>query len=181
MADIIRNTRIQLRKDTLANWQVANPILKLGELAIVVDSNGNEMVKVGDGTTEFNSLDFLWSEEFTTKSLSATSATVTSLTQGLKTSATTTSIATGIMTEVSANFAQVHGIEASVLSNDDYAFVWNGTNLPGIAERYTSHGEGTFSINPVNGLSGVYVGESNLADSFSKVTFRNWTSSDINI
>jgi hypothetical protein len=41
-------------------------------------------------------------------------------------------MATGIYTEVSANYGVVHGIEAKILSGDDYAFVFNGTNLPGI-------------------------------------------------
>lgn len=41
--------------------------------------------------------------------------------------------------------------------------MYNGVNLPGITDRYTSHGEGTFNINPVNGLDGIYIGEKTLS------------------
>jgi hypothetical protein len=45
--------KIQLRRDTAANWASANPILSQGEPAFEIDT-GRE--KIGDGVTEWNSL-----------------------------------------------------------------------------------------------------------------------------
>ena len=45
--------QIQIRRDTLANWTSANPILAVGELGYVTDTDA---FKVGDGTTAFTSL-----------------------------------------------------------------------------------------------------------------------------
>ena len=45
--------QIQIRRDTLANWTSANPILAVGELGYVTDTDA---FKVGDGTTVFTSL-----------------------------------------------------------------------------------------------------------------------------
>ena len=77
------------------------------------------------------------------------------ISQGYNTKSSPTSLATGILAEAEANFGVVHGIEAKIKKGDDYAFVFNGTNLPGIADRYTSHGEGKFNINPISGMSGI--------------------------
>jgi hypothetical protein len=45
--------QIQIRRDTLANWTSSNPILAVGELGYVTDTDA---FKVGDGTTVFTSL-----------------------------------------------------------------------------------------------------------------------------
>ena len=164
---ILNNIKISQRIDTFENWSAANPILNNGELVIVVFTDNNVNVKVGNGTLHFNNLKFLYADNFSSKSISADQIYATSIAQGTKTSATPTSMATGIYTEVSANYGVVHGIEAKILSGDDYAFVFNGTNLPGIDQRYTSHGEGTFNINPTNGLSGLYVGEETMSQILS--------------
>ena len=50
MADII-----QLRRDTAANWTSSNPILSQGEVGLELD---NRKLKVGDGTTAWNSLSY---------------------------------------------------------------------------------------------------------------------------
>ena len=47
--------RIQLRRDTAANWTRVNPILEDGEPGLEIDSN---RVKYGDGNTVWNSLDY---------------------------------------------------------------------------------------------------------------------------
>lgn len=68
------NTRIKLKYDTLANWSTANPVLLAGEVAVVaipvtppqdVTQESISQVtkpaivfKVGDGTTEFNTLPY---------------------------------------------------------------------------------------------------------------------------
>ena len=48
-------TRIQLRKDTSANWASTNPILAQGEIGVDITSG---FFKVGDGSTAWNSLEF---------------------------------------------------------------------------------------------------------------------------
>lgn len=50
MADII-----QVRRDTAANWTSANPVLADGEIGYEKDT---QQIKVGDGTTAWNSLDY---------------------------------------------------------------------------------------------------------------------------
>ena len=63
------NTRIKLKYDTLANWSAANPVLLAGEVAVVAIPTESEptvgqvtkpaiVFKVGDGTTEFNTLPY---------------------------------------------------------------------------------------------------------------------------
>jgi hypothetical protein len=52
--------------------------------------------------------------------------------------------------------------------------VFNGTNLSSTSDRYSSHGTGTFSINPVNGLRGFYIGEKNLDQIFTDSTTKTW-------
>ena len=49
-------TKIQLRRDTAANWAGTNPILAQGEPGIELDTN---KLKVGDGSTAWNSLDYI--------------------------------------------------------------------------------------------------------------------------
>ena len=49
-------TKIQLRRDTAANWTSANPTLSQGELGYETDT---DKVKIGDGTTAWASLGYL--------------------------------------------------------------------------------------------------------------------------
>lgn len=48
--------RIQLRRDTATNWQSVNPALRQGEIGVDLT---NKRLKVGDGFTDWNSLDYL--------------------------------------------------------------------------------------------------------------------------
>jgi len=48
--------RIQIRRDTAANWQANNPILAEGELGIELDTT---LMKVGDGVTAWNDLGYI--------------------------------------------------------------------------------------------------------------------------
>ena len=47
--------RLQLRRDTAANWTLVNPVLAQGELAIETDTR---KVKVGDGSSNWVSLPY---------------------------------------------------------------------------------------------------------------------------
>lgn len=167
MAQTLTNIRIALRTDDEKNWVSSNQILNAGELAIVKTANNNIRIKVGNGIQTFNELQYLNDNLVATSLLSADEVSATSLSarcisQGYNTKSSPTSLATGILAEAEANFGVVHGIEAKIKKGDDYAFVFNGTNLPGIADRYTSHGEGTFNINPLSGLSGIYIGDTRI-------------------
>lgn len=48
-------TKIQLRRDTAANWTSNNPVLAIGEFGVELDTN---MVKIGDGTTAWAALEY---------------------------------------------------------------------------------------------------------------------------
>ena len=49
--------RIQLRRDTSANWASSNPVLLEGELGIELDSSRNR-IKIGDGSSAWNDLPY---------------------------------------------------------------------------------------------------------------------------
>ena len=51
------SSKIQLRRDLLANWQAANPILSAGEPSLVMDTNPPRL-KIGDGQTLWNALPY---------------------------------------------------------------------------------------------------------------------------
>ena len=97
MAEKILNTRIQLKYDTYANWTTNNPILKKGEMAIATIEAGDTekvnsvtppqvLIKVGDGTTNYNALPFAsgmaadvysWAKQSTKPSYTGSEVTLT--------------------------------------------------------------------------------------------------------
>lgn len=48
--------RIQLRRDTAAAWAAANPVLLAGEAGFETDTR---LLKIGNGTLAWNSLDYV--------------------------------------------------------------------------------------------------------------------------
>ena len=52
------NARVQMKKDTSANWEAANPVILAGEFIIVTTANGETRFKVGDGTKKYTQLPF---------------------------------------------------------------------------------------------------------------------------
>lgn len=52
------NTRIQGKKDTVANWETNNPVLLNGELITVVTEDNNLRFKIGDGVSNYTTLPF---------------------------------------------------------------------------------------------------------------------------
>lgn len=62
-----------------------------------------------------------------------------------------------------ANFSQAFGINSQTISSDTYSFVWSGDDTRALGDYYTSHGKGTFSLNPLSGASGVFIGEDTLS------------------
>ena len=78
----------------------------------------------------------------------------------------------GCATSAMAAMAHTAGCRSICLAGDHGSYVWNGsygqnytgTTSDGLSSvvPYTSHGPGSFSINPKKGLSGFYIGEQNL-------------------
>ena len=77
--------------------------------------------------------------------------------------------AQGNRTTASGDASHASGLRAEIAADHDYAFAWQGSTseLEGNAPTYYSHGPGTFNINPVGGLAGFYVGETNMATTLS--------------
>ena len=68
--------------------------------------------------------------------------------------------AEGDNTTASGLGSHAEGFYSKTREGDNYAFAWNGDYTR--FDPYVSHGAGTFNINPVGGLDGFYVGETNL-------------------
>ena len=58
MSKQLNNIKIALRNDIIQNWEINNPVLLAGEMAIV-SCDTTIRLKVGDGTTRFNDLPFI--------------------------------------------------------------------------------------------------------------------------
>ena len=69
--------------------------------------------------------------------------------------------AEGTSTTASGYCSHAEGFYSQTRSGDTYAFAWNGDGER-YDDPYTSHGAGTFNINPVGGLNGFYIGEQTL-------------------
>ena len=82
MAKIL-NTSIKNRKDTTANWSSNNPILKDGEIGFEETTDGDVKLKVGDGSTNWNSLNYFtvglkaYKQTFTTSNFTSSSGSYT--------------------------------------------------------------------------------------------------------
>lgn len=58
-----RAALIQLRRDTSVNWGTVNPVLASGEVGFETNT---DRLKVGDGTTAWNSLDYVANDSIQT-------------------------------------------------------------------------------------------------------------------
>ena len=79
------------------------------------------------------------------------------------TAATYSTHAEGYQTSAIGIASHASGIKTNV--SNDYAFGWNGKS----DETYSSHGNGTFNINPANGISGFWIGTKNLGQYISEI------------
>ena len=70
--------------------------------------------------------------------------------------------AEGNFTTASGFGSHAEGFYAHTKEQDQYAFAWNGDETKTEETPYTSHGPGTFNINPVGGLNGFWIGEQTL-------------------
>ena len=153
-------TRIKQRFDYLSNWIQNDIVLLQGELA-VVDCESQIRFKIGDGVKSFTQLSFVDQNQLCTNWLVANA-----ISQGLHASSIPYGFAAGAYLCANANFSQTLGFDAQTPSSDTYSFVWNGDDTRAIGDYYQSHGKGTFSINALSGLSGIFIGEQSLAELF---------------
>ena len=67
--------------------------------------------------------------------------------------------AEGQNTTAVADGSHTDGIYSCTLRYDNYSYTWNGDGTKTESSPYTSHGEGTFNVNPAGGLGGFWIGE----------------------
>lgn len=69
----------------------------------------------------------------------------------------------GWNTSAFANYSHAEGVHVGIPSADKFAYAWNGVSAASASGGYSSHGEGTFNINPSGGLNGFYIGDTPLS------------------
>lgn len=69
----------------------------------------------------------------------------------------------GWNTSAFANYSHAEGVHVGIPSADKFAYAWNGVSAASASGGYSSHGEGTFNINPSGGLDGFYIGDTPLS------------------
>lgn len=62
MAEIVLNTRFQLKRGNSSAWTKNNPILYQGEPGYEIDTG---LLKIGDGITSWNDLDYFIGDVYT--------------------------------------------------------------------------------------------------------------------
>ena len=155
------NSRIKQKHDTLANWTSNNIVLLDGELA-VVDCGDQTRFKVGNGISAFTQLPFI--DEHV---LSTIWVTAHAISQGTQAHSTPFGFAAGWRLSANANYSQALGFKSQTSASHDFSFTWNGDDQSYSIlgeDYYTSHGRGTFNINPLNGAHGFYIGEKSLQE-----------------
>lgn len=86
--------RIQFRRDTAANWTSVNPVLGIGEPGIETDTT---LMKVGDGTTAWNSLPYTHNGTVTSVGVVSANGFAGSSSGGTTPNITLTTTVTGIL------------------------------------------------------------------------------------
>ena len=126
--------RFQLRRDTAANWTSANSVLALGEPGVETDTL---KVKVGDGSTAWNSLGYSITKDFTDLTNTPTTLAAYGITDALSlaglsvtqnaasgTGAITYNNATGVFSYTPPNFEGLNGnFTGSVFADDSTIMV----------------------------------------------------------
>lgn len=74
--------------------------------------------------------------------------------------------AEGSGTIANADYSHADGVSAVIRYGDIGAFAWSGDFMN--SEPYTSNGQGTFNLNPLGGLGGIYIGGQTLASILSQ-------------
>lgn len=161
----LQNIKISLRSDSLENWISSDPVLKNGELVMVNDiSAGLVRFKIGNGVSAFVQLPYVNEKKVITDFAKAKRTESQYFSQGVNNFTSPLGFAAGSYLTADSSFAQVLGINACAPEGHDYSFVWNGDGSGTIGvQSYRSHGEGTFNVNPADGVNGFYVGNQTLS------------------
>ena len=69
--------------------------------------------------------------------------------------------AEGYYTKASGQSAHADGYRS--IASNSYSYAWQGSDDYLVVSPYGSHGGGTYNLNPVGGLSGLWIGETNMA------------------
>jgi len=68
--------------------------------------------------------------------------------------------ADGFYSEAKDKWDIALGVNAT--AKDKYTYVWSGIEKgANYNNNYASHGKGSFNVNPIDGLSGFYIGKDN--------------------
>ena len=167
---MVTQTRIKQRFDTEQNWLSSDVVLLDGELA-VVSCNQQIRFKVGNGVSSFSQLKYVDQDQ-----LSTVLVTAHAISQGSQSHSTPFGLAAGWHLSANADFSQALGVRSQTSAGHSFSFVWNGNQVEyppvqiGTNDYYTSHGEGTFNINPLSGTSGFYIGEQTLQQALDAVS-----------
>lgn len=117
MANTTFNIRLQLKKDTEANFSMSKPLLLNGELAIVtnVGEKNETKLKIGDGTTSWDTLPYLemggGSSEITINGTTSNNFTITPSSIGAVANTTTVN-GKALSSNISLNASDVSALPA---------------------------------------------------------------------
>ena len=158
--------RFQLRRDTAANWASANSVLALGEPGVETDTL---KVKVGDGSTAWNSLGYSITKDFADLTNTPTTLAAYGITDAL-------SLAQLSVTQNSAS-----GNGELTYNNTTGVFEYTPPNFEGLNGNFTGSVFADDSTVMVDGVSGKIVGQLEVSDPFINGTIDSTDSSPITI
>jgi len=143
-------TTIQLRRDTTANWALANPVLALAEPGLNTD---NGLIKYGDGVTAWNGLSYAGFVPVATSNLIPSSNNVFTLGNATNTWAAVYANNAVINSNVTA------GGTVSATGNITGNYVLgNGALLTGVVTSVSNINNGTSNVTVVSSGGNVSVG-----------------------
>lgn len=138
---------IQLRRDTAANWVTANPVLADGEIGIETDTRKR---KCGNGTTAWNSLSYMFSDDLDAEPTANSHKPVES--GGTK-------AAIDIAAEIGLAALDAIGDADNVPTEESTELVRSG----GVWEAIRNNGKGAFDISAYKAVDGVLAKYDDLA------------------
>ena len=158
--------RFQLRRDTAANWASANSVLALGEPGVETDTL---KVKVGDGSTAWNSLGYSITKDFADLTNTPTTLAAYGITDALS------------LVQLSVTQNNASGNGALTYNNATGVFEYTPPNFEGLNGNFTGSVFADDSSVMVDGVSGKIVGQLEVSDPFINGTIDSTDSSPITI
>ena len=158
--------RFQLRRDTAANWASANSVLALGEPGVETDTL---KVKVGDGSTAWNSLGYSITKDFADLTNTPTTLAAYGITDALS------------LVQLSVTQNNASGNGALTYNNATGVFDYTPPNFEGLNGNFTGSVFADDSTVMVDGVSGKIVGQLEVSDPFINGTIDSTDSSPITI